>query len=111
MRFIFDGQLDGRQAQVPVQLGRWPDEPRNNHVRTVYEWGVGVCRSDELHEGEWRLLPPSPAGDDTYETLIAYRWRASQALALVVVNLAAGSSQAYVPVAADLFPAAEYRLC
>src|SRR3954451_22344723 len=37
MRFLFDGQQDGRRVRSPVQLARWPDESIDARVRDLYE--------------------------------------------------------------------------
>ena len=40
-----------------------------------------------FHEGECRLLDVVPAGDDTHQRLIAWRWSDPDDYALIVVNL------------------------
>lgn len=37
MRMLHEGQLSGRRIQVPVQLGRWPDEPADAEIQAMYE--------------------------------------------------------------------------
>ena len=102
LRFFFDGQLDGRRIKSPVQLGRWADEPVDEQIRTMYRRMLRFARAPLLHEGDWRLLHVSPAGDHTFNDIIAYRWRSADALAVVAVNLGGSASQAHVDVAADL---------
>jgi hypothetical protein len=102
MRFFFDGQLEGRHTAVPVQLGRWPEDERNEAVRGLYDRALAFARAEVLHEGDWKLLVVSAAGDGTYENIVAYRWRSSRALAVIAVNLGHGSSQAYLAVGGEL---------
>jgi glycosidase len=110
MRFIFDGQMDGRHTAVPVQLGRWPDEGRNEVVRILYERALAFGQTDVLHEGEWKLVAISAAGDHTCANIVAYRWRSAGALAVVAVNLGDASSQAHLALADDLPPGVSFDL-
>jgi hypothetical protein len=69
---------------------------------------LAFARTEVLHDGEWRLLTVSPAGDRSFHDIIAYRWRSPRALAVIVVNLGAGAAQAHVAVGGDLFPGAAF---
>ena len=108
MRFVFDGQLEGRRINVPVQMGRWPEEAPDEAVRRLYDRVLAFARTEVLHDGEWSLLTVSSAGDRSFHDIIAYRWRSSRALAVIVVNLGAGAAQAHVVVGGDLFPGAAF---
>jgi hypothetical protein len=110
MRFIFDGQMDGRHTAVPVQLGRWPHEGRNEVVRILYERALAFGQIDVLHEGEWKLVAIAAAGDHTCDNIVAYRWRSAGALAVVAVNLGDASSQAHLALADDLPPGVAFDL-
>ena len=97
--------------QPPVQLARWPDEP----ARSGASASVRACTcirvaSRVLHEGEWKLLEISAAGDDTCRDIVAYRWRSAGALAVVAVNLGDASSQAHLALADDLPPGDAFDL-
>jgi hypothetical protein len=104
MRFFFDGQMDGRRIKVPVQLGRWPDEPVDPVVRTFYDRLFEFASDDLLHEGEWGLLDAFPAGDHSFPNIVAYRWRTPSAVAVVVANLGDRQAQASLAMASDLVP-------
>jgi hypothetical protein len=108
MRFIFDGQLEGRRVSAPVQLGRWPETTPDEDVRALYDRALAFARGEVLHDGQWKLLAVSPAGDASFGDIIAYRWRSSDALAVVTVNLGAAAAQAHVGIAGDLFPGAAF---
>jgi len=108
MRFFFDGQLDGRRVRVPVQLGRWPEEPPDASIRALYERVLAFAGHRVLHDGTWQILNVSAAGDRSLPEVVAYRWHTDGALALVVVNLGASTSEAYVAIAADLPPGAAF---
>jgi hypothetical protein len=104
MRFFFDGQLEGRRIKVPVQLGRWPEEPPDEAVCALYRRALAFARDPVLHDGDWKLLRVSPAGDSSFAEIVAYRWRSADSLAVVTVNLGAAMSQAHVEIGGDLFP-------
>jgi len=106
LRFYYDGQFEGRRARLPVQLGVMPDEPVDDALLRFYRGLLAIVDSAPFHDGEWRLLDISPAGDDSNENLVAWRWNDDQAAAarlrLVVVNLGDGPSQGRVALAGDL---------
>jgi hypothetical protein len=102
MRFVFDAQMEGGRVHAPVQLGRWPDETPDAEVRALYERALRFADAELLHDGDWKLLGVSPAGDGSFEDIIAYRWRSADALAVIAINLGAGTSHAHVVVGGDL---------
>ena len=102
LRFFFDGQLEGRRVKPPVQLGRWPEEPVNEQIQAMYQRLLRFARTPLLHDGEWRLLDVTAAGDHTFNDIVAYRWRSEGALAVIALNLGRSVSQANVPISGDL---------
>jgi hypothetical protein len=102
MRFFYDGQLTGARVKTPVQLARWPAEPVDGAIRDLYEQILRFAAQTVLHEGIWRMLKVAPGSDDTWQNIVAYRWRTEEALAVVAINLGASVSEAHVEVAADL---------
>jgi alpha amylase-like protein len=102
MRFFYDGQLTGSRIKAPVQLARWPNESVDTATRDLYERVLRFASHSTLHEGTWRMLNVSPGSDDTWQNVVAYRWRSDEALAVITVNLGARTSEAHVDVAADL---------
>lgn len=104
LRFYFDGQIEGRRQRTPVQLGRWADEPVHARCRAMYERLLATTSAPLFHNGEWKLLEMSSAGDSSFDDLIAFRWRDTGGLAVVVVSLGSGAAHGHVPVIADLPP-------
>jgi hypothetical protein len=102
LRFYFDGQLEGRRIRTPVQLGRWPDEPVDERVQALYERLLKVAADCLFHEGEWRLLDVTGAGDGSFADLIAYRWRLGDRFAVVAVNVGDTTATGHVPIVEDL---------
>jgi hypothetical protein len=104
MRFFFDGQLEGRRIKTPVQLGRWPEESPDEAVCALYKRALAFAREQVLHDGQWKPLTVSTAGDSTFTDIVAYRWRSADALAVVIVNLGEATSQALVEMGGHLLP-------
>ena len=96
MRFLFDGQQDGRRVRCPVQLARWPDEPVDARVRAMYDAVLRFASERVLHDGTWGALDTATAGDETFHDILAYHWQTSAALAIVVVNFSACTAQANI---------------
>ncbi len=55
-KLFHQGQFEGRKIQMPVQLGRWPDEPVDSGLYNFYRGLMRECRTPEIRRGEWRLL-------------------------------------------------------
>lgn len=103
LRFYYDGQFEGRRSRLPVQLGVMPDEPVDAALQSFYRRLLEVIDTSPFHLGAWRLIGVRPAGDDSHENLVAWRWRDEHgALRIVAVNLGAGPAQGHVEVIADL---------
>ncbi len=100
MRFFFDGQLEGRRTHSPVQLARWVDEPVDPAVADLYDRLLRAASVAALHDGEWRLLDVTSAGDATCGALVAHAWRHADDLIVIAANLADGEAQGLVQLGA-----------
>jgi hypothetical protein len=101
MALFHDGQLDGRQVKVPVQLLRRIDEDPAPTVQSFYLRLLRVLSDPVFRSGEWRVLPVRPAWHDNYSShnCIAHWWRAAgEGDRFVMVNYAPHSAQCYVDV-------------
>jgi glycosidase len=96
MRFYHHGQLEGRKIRVPMPLAHAADEPVDHGTLVAYQQILSLAKDDVFHDAEWKLLDVRPAGDDTCNDLIAYRWRNSNACSLIVVNLGNRAAQGMV---------------
>lgn len=96
MRFYHHGQLEGKKTFVPMPLGRARPEADDPKVRELYEQLLHFAGAEVFHSGEWKLLEVQPAGDDTFQDLIAHRWRHQDDCKLIVVNLGTRTAQGKV---------------
>jgi hypothetical protein len=99
LRFVHQGQMEGRRVRVPVHLGRGPVEPVDAGLRDFYERLLGCMRERVVRTGTWRLLDCVPAwgGNWTHDGFVAFAWDGPDAeRRLVVVNYAPNQSQCYM---------------
>jgi hypothetical protein len=99
LRFFHDGQFEGRLKRISPHLGRAPEEPVNESVKSFYKRLLEALRKPVLRNGDWRLLECVPAwnGNGTSDAFIAQGWEdAAGSKILAVVNYAGHPSQCYV---------------
>jgi glycosidase len=86
-RLVHEGQRQGRKVQLPVFLGRRPDEPADADLNEFYDRLLGALRDDVFREGEWALGERRGwDGNGTLQQLLVWGWR-GESFKLVVVNL------------------------
>jgi hypothetical protein len=100
MRFYHHGQLEGRKTFVPMPLAKAQPESTDHRIQELYERLLQLNDAEVFHKGEWKLLDVQPAGDDTFQDLIAYRWQHQADSRLLVVNLGSRTAQGKVQEAA-----------
>jgi hypothetical protein len=98
MRFLYDGQLEGRRAHPSMHLGRRPTEEPDPAVQSFYRRLLPCLKRPEVHDGAWRLAQCRPAweGNTTWENMIVHSWTAGDRRLLVAVNYAPVAGQCYV---------------
>jgi hypothetical protein len=99
LRFFHQGQLQGWQKEIPLQLCRAPEQPAHRQIEAFYERLLELLRQDTPRNGEWQLLACTPAwdGNPTWDSFIAFAWRGQPSQRwLVVVNYAPHQSQCYL---------------
>ncbi len=104
MRFLHDGQLDGRRAAPSIHLSRRAAEGADPVLRDFYGSLLACLRRPEFRAGKWRLLPCLAAWADnpTFRNFITYEWRdADDRRAWVVVNYGPTQAQCFVQLGDD----------
>jgi hypothetical protein len=99
LRFLHQGQLQGRTKRISPHLGRAPEEPMNQELCKFYHRLLGVLRRPAVRQGAWQLLECVPAweGNWTWDCFLAFAWQArGEDPLLVAVNYAGNQSQCYV---------------
>jgi hypothetical protein len=101
MFLLHDGQLEGRQVKVPVQMVRRPAEQKAEGIYKFYSRLLQIIKNPVFRSGTWTLLNVRPAWHDnsTWQNFMAFWWQLDGVGSrLVVVNYAPHSGQAYVEV-------------
>jgi hypothetical protein len=91
-----------------VQLAHAAAEAPDAEIEALYRRLLALSNEEVFHRGEWRLFDVQAAGDTTHNNLIAYRWRSTEALKLVVVNLGTEQSQGLLPVGDEVAAEQDY---
>jgi hypothetical protein len=98
LRFFFDGQFQGAPLRLPVQLGRWPDDPDRPDIRDLYARLLKTIDKPLFHDGQWSLLNVHGAGDATNGDLLACAWRKGKDVAVIVSNVTHHDAQGLVEI-------------
>jgi hypothetical protein len=95
-----DGQLEGREVKVPVQLRRRREESPVPALQDFYRRLIAVAGEDVFREGDWALLTTCPPWEEaaTCHNIIAYLWTRGEERRLVAVNLGGERSWGLVHV-------------
>jgi hypothetical protein len=102
---LHDGQMEGRNVRVPVQLRRRVAEVANARSQSFYTTLLELIDHPVFRKGTWRLLSIRPAWHDnhTWHNIISYWWHHPEhGNRFVVVNYAPHTGQAYVDVPLEL---------
>lgn len=101
MRFLHEGQLEGRRKRVPVQLARRSNEPVDREIASMYDQLLRALKASAVGQGTPELLLPQQAwpGNPTAQHFVLVQWTlTASSFDLVVVNLAPHRSQCYSPI-------------
>jgi len=103
LRFVYEGQLEGRKVHPSMHVGRRPAEPVDEDLRAFYSRLLACLKRPEVHEGEWRLETCRPAwqGNQTSDQFIVSSWQAGERRLLTAVNYGAVQGQCYVTLGLD----------
>ena len=99
LRFIHQGQREGKRVRIPVHLGRGPSEPVDEAIRDFYGRLLACLKDPAFRDGEWQLLECRSAwdGNPTGDDFIGFSWTGpGDRRRLVAVNYAEHRSQCYV---------------
>ncbi|MHA2297304.1 MAG: alpha-amylase family glycosyl hydrolase [Candidatus Hodarchaeales archaeon] len=92
-----NGQFEGRNVKIPVQLRRARSESVDSGVKNFYERLLTFVKQETLQKGEWSLNKVMQAWVDNYswENLLAWQWSIAgdHNFSLVVVNYSPDRSQ------------------
>ncbi len=95
LRLFHDGQLDGKQTRLPVQLGREPEEAPDAATQRFYQRLLSICDSPAFHEGEWTPLDSLAAweGNTSNQSILTWAWLKGGEIKVVAVNYSSSTAQ------------------
>ena len=98
LRFIHEGQLEGRKVRVSMHVGRRPEEAPDPEVQDFYARLLACLRRREVHDGQWSLWACRPAweGNQSHLDMIVMSWVLGERRLLAAVNYAPHGGQCYV---------------
>jgi len=90
-----DGQLEGREIHLPIQLLREPGEIPDPEVMQFYRRLLMTCNASAYHDGEWALMEADRAweGNESHHNFLVWTWRYADQFKIVVVNYSLYVSQ------------------
>ena len=77
LRFLHQGQFEGRTRRISPHLVRGPYEPVDNRVKQFYDRLLAVLRHPVVRDGQWQLLECVPAWDGnwTWDCFVVFAWQ------------------------------------
>jgi glycosidase len=113
LRFLHQGQFEGRTKRISPHLVRGPNEPVDDRLKQFYDRLLAVLRHSVVRNGRWQLLECQPAWDGnwTWDCFLVFAWDgAGDERVLVTVNFAANQSQCYVRLPFADLAGSQWRL-
>jgi glycosidase len=99
LRFLHQGQREGKRVRIPVHLGRGPVEAPEPATSAFYDGLLERLKDPSFRDGDWQLLECRSAwdGNGTWDSFVAFAWTGpGERRRLVAVNYADHASQCYV---------------
>ena len=113
LRFLHQGQFEGRTKRISPHLVRGPNEPVDDRVKQFYDRLLAVLRHEVVRSGQWQLLECVPAWDGnwTSDCFLVFAWQGAGDERLVVtVNYAPNQSQCHVRLPFADLSGSQWRL-
>jgi glycosidase len=96
LRFIYEGQVEGKKIKLPVQLKRGPDETADKQIITCYKRLLAVVNQHVFHNGEWHIFNAETSTGKTHPQILSWYWRLNEETVLVLINYGAEDTQAVI---------------
>jgi hypothetical protein len=87
MKLYFQGQTDGLQLHLPIQIRRSRLESVDPEIQAFYPKLLAEVNTAVFHSGTWQLKEVIREGNISADNLVAYSWQQDAQLRLVITNL------------------------
>jgi hypothetical protein len=106
MRFYHDGQFEGKQIKLPVQLGREPVEKNCDELIDFYELLLSITNNSTFKDGSWQILEQYSSwyNNELYKNILVWQWRCGIENYLIAVNYSDQTSSCRVKFDISGFP-------
>ena len=101
---IHEGQMEGNEIKLPIQLGRKPIEKENTEILQFYKHLLDIFRSKDLNNAKWMMCGLDPVDDNSFNEVIAYVWFLKDQIKLIVVNYSLKHIKAHIKI-----PSLDYK--
>jgi hypothetical protein len=99
IKLFHEGQFEGRKVRPPVFLGRRPNEPVDQDLRTLYDRLLAAVDKPVFREGQWSLCERNGWPDnESFQNIVAWSWLKGEDRSLIVINLSDQPVQARIRV-------------
>ncbi|RPH95921.1 alpha-amylase [candidate division KSB1 bacterium] len=97
-RLLYQGQTEGFQRRLPVQLRREFPESTDETVHTFYHALLKILKQPVIRGGRWQLLNPRAAwtGNESHHRILGQCYELDGEYLFIFVNLADSRSQCWV---------------
>ncbi len=94
LKLFYDGQFEGKQIKLPIQLGREPREEINVRIQNFYDKLLRITNDEIFYDGEFTLLTPEQVwpDNDTQKYILSWMWHYKNNFRLIIVNYFNGTS-------------------
>jgi len=106
MRFYHDGQFEGKQIKLPVQLGREPFEKTCTELIQFYDLLLKITNNNTFKNGDWQVLEQYSSwhNNELYKNILVWQWNFGTENYLIAVNYSDQTSTCRVRLELDGFP-------
>lgn len=115
VRFLHDGQNEGRRVFARIQLLRRKKEEHDAAIAALYDAILRALRDSCVGDGDAALIPPLPAspGNETHRRFAIIQWQRkgdADSFDVVVINLSPGRAQCRARLTAQGIGAGSFQL-
>lgn len=97
---LHDGQFDGRQVKLPVQIKRQPEERKHKALKEYYLRLLQETKHPIYQTGEWWFFASLPACEDCegHTNILSHGWIGETESRIIIVNMSGQWSQALIDI-------------
>jgi len=97
---IYEGQMDGNEIKLPIQLGKNPMETPNLKISVFYDKFLNIISYIEKDKAKWSICEVNQIeyADSSFNNIISYVWETSQKTFLIVVNYSINPAKAHIKI-------------